>query len=193
MNQTLRPNKSELKFLNLAYDRFYSLQEEIFDDSFWNNDSKYRYSRIKDIFAVYAELLNYEPIIWVIEQLKQKRPPMESEIASKLFKFIRNLITHFPFFDSWDDVCFDKALINWKGKEETIHRFLKAYEETSEVKYRFLEADKKLMTYLSIKFPSTYKLNETIYLKDILSEKDGVKFSVIMMKQVLDTQVESIK
>ncbi|MGB3751091.1 MAG: hypothetical protein WA945_05945, partial [Arcobacteraceae bacterium] len=175
------------------YTRFYDLQEEIFDDKFWTLEPKYRFSRIKEIFAVYTELLNYEPIEWVINEIKEKRPPMESEIASKLFKFIRNLILHFPFFDSWDDVWFDMELINWKGRIESIHNFLSKYQLTGEVKYRFWENNKKLITYLAINFPSNYLENQKIYLKDIMIEKEGVKFSVIMMKQVLDTQVESIK
>ena len=193
MNYNTKPDTYELKFFNLAYNRFYDLQEEILDDVFWEKDKKYRYSRIKDIFAVYSELLNYEPISCIIEHIKQNRPPMEAEIASKLFKFIRNLISHFPFFDTWDDVYFDKELINWKGREETIHKFLDKYKETGEIKYRFWEPKKKQMTYLSIKFPNSYNNNQKIYLKDILEEKDGVKFSIIMMKQVLDTQVENIK
>lgn len=192
MNQ-IKPNPQEIKFLNLAFNRFYDLEEEILDDNFWTLESKYRFSRIKEIFAVYTELLNYKPIEWVIAEIKEKRPPMESEIASKLFKFIRNLILHFPFFDSWDDVWFNEELINWKGKQESIHNFLSKYHSSGEVKYRFWENDKKLMTYLAINFPSNYPNNEKIYLKNIMLEKDGVKFAIIMMKQILDTQVESVK
>lgn len=192
MNQ-IKPNHQEIKFLNLAYNRFYDLQEEIFDDNFWTLESKYRFSRIKEIFAVYTELLNYKPIEWVIAEIKEKRPPMESEIAGKLFKFIRNLILHFPFFDSWDDVWFNEELINWKGKQESIHNFLNKYHSSGEVKYRFWENDKKLMTYLAINFPSNYPNNEKIYLKNIMLETEGVKFAIIMMKQILDTQVESVK
>jgi len=47
------------------------------------------------------------------------------------------------------------------------------------------------MTYMSIKFPEIYEDNK-IYLQDIISEKDGVKFSFIMMRQILNTQVETI-
>lgn len=173
MNSNIKPNCKEIKFLTLAYNRFYDLQEEI--------------------FAVYSELLNYEPIKWVIKEIKEKRPPMESEIAGKLFKFIRNLILHFPFFDCWEDVWFDMELINWKGRAEFIHNFLSKYQSSSEIKYRFWEHDKILMTYLAIIFPSNYLENKKIYLKNIMSEKEGVKFSVIMMKQVLDTQVENMK
>ena len=48
------------------------------------------------------------------------------------------------------------------------------------------------MTYISINFPKQYDGNK-IYLSEILSEKDGVKFSLIMMRNILNTQVESIK
>ncbi|MEI6711126.1 MAG: hypothetical protein WCK88_02590 [bacterium] len=50
------------------------------DDTFWRKKKSYRFSKIKDGFAVYAELLNYEPIKWVIDYLKKTRPPMEAEI-----------------------------------------------------------------------------------------------------------------
>ena len=65
-NREIRPNNAEKEFLILAYNRFYDLVDEIMDDSFWEKDAKYRFSRIKDIFCVYSELLNYEPIKWVI-------------------------------------------------------------------------------------------------------------------------------
>ena len=44
---------------------------------------------------------------------------------------------------------------------------------------------------MSINFPEKYEQNK-IYLKDIVAEKDGVKFSLIMMRQILNTQVESV-
>ena len=47
------------------------------------------------------------------------------------------------------------------------------------------------MTYVSVNFPVNYDSGEKIFLKDILSEKGGVKFSLILMKKILDTQVES--
>jgi hypothetical protein len=46
------------------------------------------------------------------------------------------------------------------------------------------------MTYLSINFPANYEDDTNIVLKDILTEKEGVKFSFILMKQVINTQVE---
>ena len=75
MRNEIRPNKAELEFSNLAYNRFYDIFDEMMDDSFWRKKKAYRFSRLTIAFAVYAELLNYEPIGWVIEHLKKNRPP----------------------------------------------------------------------------------------------------------------------
>ncbi len=189
----MRPNQAEIQFLTLAYNRFYDIFEEVMDDTFWEKDSWYRFSKVKDGFGVYSELLNYEPLRWVLEDLKISRPPMEAEIAKELFKFIRNIIIHFPFFDCWEDVWINQSLINWHKEGQFIDKFIKTYVGTETVKYRFWEDHKKKMTYLSINFPEHYEDDTRIYLKDILSEKEGVKFSFILMRQVVNTQVESIK
>jgi hypothetical protein len=160
------------------------------DDSFWGKEDWYRFSKVRDGFAVYAELLNYPPIQWVIEHMKTARPPMEAEIGSDLFKFIRNVIAHFPFFESWNEIWVKETIINWYKEEQFIDKFLSKYESRDTIKYRFWETQKKRMTYLSINFPKEYSRDTKIYLKDILSEKQGVKFCFILMKKTLDTQVE---
>jgi len=186
-----KPNDAEELFLTLAYNRFYDLFEEVMDDNFWELDDWQRFSKISQGFALYTEVLNYEPMEYVIEAIKVKRPPMEAEIGSNLFKFIRNVLTHFPFFATWEEVWINKPLINWNKEGQSIDKFLTKHHGTSEVKYRFWEEDKKQMTYMSINFPKSYS-DQKIYLKDIISEKDGVKFSFIMMRNILNTQVEEI-
>lgn len=192
MQENLKPNKAEIQFLTLAYNRFYDIFEEVMDDSFWEKDPWHRFSKVKDGFGVYSELLNYEPIEWVLENMKSSRPPIEAEIARDVFKFIRNVIVHFPFFDSWDDVWVNQSLVNWHKDGQSIDRFLTKYKGGETVKYRFWEADKKIMTYLSISFPDRYEDDTKFYLKNLLSEREGVKFSFILMRQVLDTQVLSV-
>lgn len=59
------------------------------------------------------------------------------------------------------------------------------------MKYCFGEKYKKHMTYGSFRFPEKYNDNK-IYLKNMIEEKDAVKFLLIMMCQILDTQVESV-
>lgn len=193
MSQDLRPNKAEIEFLTLAYNRFYDIFEEVMEDDFWKKENWVRYSKVKDGFAVYTELLNYEPLKWVIEHIRNLRPPMEAEIGSDLFKFIRNVIIHFPFFEKWNEVWVSENIVNWEREGLTIDKFLNEYSGKETVKYRFWEANKKKMTYLSINFPKEYGGDKKVYLKDILTEKEGIKFSFILMKQILDTQVEEIK
>ena len=94
MKDNFRPNISETEFLTLAYNRFYDLFEEVFDNSFWEKSDWERFSKVSQTFSIYSELLNYEPLKWVINELKTKRPPMESEIGSELFKFIRNVLSN---------------------------------------------------------------------------------------------------
>jgi len=186
----VRPNRSQELFLSLGYNRFYDLYDEIMADDFWEKEDWYRFSKVSNIFAVYSELLTYEPFKYVLEALKRQRPPMESEIGGPMFKFVRNILAHFPFFEKWDDVWFSKDLVNWLKEGLTIDRFLKKYTGHQEVEYRFWEADKQRMTYTSIRFPQEYGENK-IYLKDLIAEKDGTRFSLIMMRQILNTQVES--
>jgi hypothetical protein len=76
---------------------------------------------------------------------------------------------------------------------QSIDRFLVKYEGHKTIKYRFWEAYKKRMTYLSINFPEKYDDTTKIYLKDFLTEKEGIKFSFILMRQIIDTQVEEVK
>ena len=116
---TLKPNPAEQAFLDLAYNRFFDLFDEVMDDSFWSQDAYHRLMKATNGFSIYAELLNYAPIKYVIEEIKNKRPPMEGEIGSNLFKFIRHLLSHFPVFTQWDDVWCSETLINWE--RERIH------------------------------------------------------------------------
>lgn len=114
---------------------------------------------------------------------------MKSEIGSDLFRFIRNVVIQFPFFDNWNNVWINKNLSDWNKEGQFIDRFLSKYSGKGNVKYRFWEEDKKLLTYLSIQLPKEYNDIDKIYLQDILAEKEGAKFSFILMKKIIDTQV----
>jgi hypothetical protein len=162
------------------------------NDSFWKNKPSYRFAKIKDVFAIYSELLNYEPIKWTIDQLRTSRPPMEAEIGSEVFKFVRNVFAHFPFFDTWDEVHISQELVNWHKPGQSIDKFLTKYQGHNPVKYRYWQPDIKKMTYVSVNFPGAYNGSNQIRLQDVISEREGVPFSMILMRQVIDTQVESV-
>ena len=193
-NQNIKPNEKERIALDLFYNRFYDLYEELSHSDFFNNKSSYRFYKIREIFSVYKELLGYRPIQYHIELIKKIRPPLEGIIVNDLFSFVRNLLLHFPIFDNWDDVYISKDLATW-NKAGTIHKFLKEsskikIDDKGTIKYRIWEESKKLMTHISINFPEEYNDNK-IFLKDIVSEKEGIKLCISFMKEILDVQVDS--
>lgn len=193
----IKPNKKEQVVLNLFYNRFYCLYDEISNNNFFKENAKQRFYKIREIFSVYKELLSYKPIKYYIEYMKEGgRPPLEGMIAKDLFSFVRNVLLHFPIFNTWDDVYINKNLATW-NKEGTIHKFLLKctnikIDQKGTIKYRIWEQNKKKMTYIKINFPEQYD-NNYIYLKDIISEKDGVKLCISIMKKILDVQVENNK
>jgi hypothetical protein len=195
MGNVLKPTKVEIEFLTLMYNRFYDLYEKILHDDFFQNDARTRFYFSREIFSVYKELLEYEPIQYYLKYIKLSgRPPLESVISEDLFSFVRNIFAHFPLFDAWDDVFITKDLATW-NKPGTIHKFLLKcikikIDGRGTVGYRIWSTSKKKMTYININFPETYNSNR-IYLKDIVSEKEGLIFCISLMKQILDTQVKS--
>lgn len=188
--QDLRPNTAEKKFLSLAYNRFYDLFDEIISDSFWTNEETVRFMKVKECFMIYSELLNYEPIQWVLNHIDKHRPPMEGKIGRDFFSFLRNIFVHFPLFSNWDDIWFDKSLINWSKEGKSIDKFLTKYQNHGLVKYRLWDFNKKEFTYVTINFPQGYLENMKIRLSDLLSERDGAIFSLVFMRKIIDTQVE---
>lgn len=193
MHET-KPSNKELEALHLFYNRFYDLYEEISEEeNFIEKAPQLRFCKIKEIFSVYKELMSYEPVKFYLKHVKKSRPPIEGIIAEDLFSFVRNLLMHFPIFDTWDQVYITKNLATW-NKAGSIDKFLSKCTEikidkTGTVKYRIWEKSKKKMTYIKINFPELYDENNRIYLKDVISEKDGIKFSISLMKQILDTQI----
>lgn len=193
--EEVKPNNKELVALSLFYNRFYDLYEEISEEgNFIEKAPQIRFCKIKEIFSVYKELMSYEPIKFYLNHIKKNRPPLEGIIAEDLFSFVRNLLMHFPLFDTWDQVYVTKNLATW-NKAGSIDKFLSKctkikIDKNGAVKYRIWEKSKNKMTYIKINFPELYEENNPIYLKDVISEKDGVKFSISLMKQILDTQID---
>jgi hypothetical protein len=190
-----QPNSKETVALLLFYNRFYDLFDEITNFDFLKKEPLLRFFKLREAFSIYSELLDYEPVKGYIEWMKKGgRPLLETTIADGLFCFIRNLLLHFPLFESWDEVYINKPLATW-CKVGQIDKFLTKctkikIDGKGELKYRIWETDKKEMTYFSISFPERY--DETkIYLRDIISEKVGMKFCMALMREVLDKQVEN--
>ena len=110
MNKAIHPTSDEVEFLNLSFNRFMELFEEIMSDEFWSKPDYVRFSKAKDLFAVYAEVLKYPPMQWVIDANTR---PNFSEVGKELFKFIRHILMHFPFFEKWEDGKMSGLSCHW--------------------------------------------------------------------------------
>lgn len=113
---------------------------------------------------------------------------MEAEISKDLLKFIRNIFAHFPLFTFWNEVWINKELANWSKNNGYINSFLQKYSGHEQVKYRIWISKQSKMVYIDINFPIIYDESK-IFLKDIISEKEGVIFLCYIMKKVLDSQL----
>lgn len=187
-----KPNPQEIDFLKKSYNFFLDIYEEIWDDPFWEKDPYYRLSRIKDALLTYSEILEYEPIGWFLDELRKLRPQIETEISKEYILFLRNLLIHFPFFISWNEIKFSRLLINWSVPGRSIDKFLKAFAGHPEIKYRIWMPKLKKMIYVTIKFPTKYNDDE-ILLCDLVTEREGIIFLMSIMHRVIMSQVEDIK
>ncbi len=184
----LSVNSKEYEFLNLATNRFMELYEEINNCSFMNLSPETRLHKIKDFFSVYTEMLSYPPIKEHIDFVEKTRPPMESVMVSELVKFIRNILAHFPFFTTWEEIYISKQLINWASEGRSIDKFLKKYQGHEEILYRFKVNSTGEWRYPTIKFPKVYN-DDKILLKDIINERDGILLCAVLMFEVVSSQI----
>lgn len=184
----LSENSKEYEFLNLATNRFMDLYEQINNRSFMDLSPEIRLHKIKDLFCVYTELLSYPPIKKYIDFVEKTRPPMESVIVSELVKFIRNILSHFPFFTTWNEIYISKQLINWDCEGRSIDKFLKKYQGHEDVRYRFKINSSGEWGYPTIKFPKVYN-DDKIFLKDIINEREGILLCVVLMFKVVSSQI----
>lgn len=61
-NLNYKPTEQDKVILNLFYNRFYDLFDEIVSDKFVKYSAAIRFSKLKEAFAIYKELLYYPPI-----------------------------------------------------------------------------------------------------------------------------------
>lgn len=185
------PNQQEEEFLNIAVNKFFDISEELLSERTINPEL--RFVLLVRMMSIYTEALNYLPIKKYLEHIESKRPPGELT-AYKYLEIIRHILLHFSFYSTWDEVCFSKSLVTWTGKHSRIDKFLTEYDNHESYKWRIWDAKNKEMTYgYQFNFPKGYSEGKTIYLKDLIDEDKGIKFSVHLIRQMFYSQIVSIK
>ncbi|MBS2970384.1 hypothetical protein J9317_16680 [Metabacillus sp. KIGAM252] len=177
-------------FLQQAYDAFYEIFLEVFEEAFWGQNPYYRYSRLKDAICIYVELLHHKPLKIISEFIESLRGQIDGLLVKELFVIIRHLISHFPFYKCWDEVWFTKSLVTW-DRVGKIHKFFDTHSGGG-MRYTFIEKANNKESSVTIWLPENYKEDKPIYLKDIIPERDGMKVCLYFMTEVLSTQFPHI-
>jgi hypothetical protein len=185
------PNQQEEEFLNLAVSKFLDISGELLSERAVNPEA--RFALLVRMMSIYTEALSYMPIKKYLEHIESNRPPGELT-AYRYLEIIRHILLHFNFYSSWDEVCFSKSLITWTGKHSRIDKFLNEYDNHESYKWRIWDNKNRKMTYgYQFNFPKGYGDGKTIYLKDLIDEDKGIKFSVHLIRQMFYSQIVSVK
>lgn len=145
-------------------------------------DENRKFTLIKSLASLTSELLEVEEINKKMMEIAKSSEINGDNIEDKFntFKMIRNVVNHFPIFNTWDEIYISRDLINWNDpKNSQIEKFFKTEKCMSYIIY--LNEDGKWVEKkkIDIKVPCLGKYNK-IYLKDILSIDDAIwTFSAI--------------
>ncbi|MEK7638955.1 MAG: hypothetical protein AAB388_02205 [Patescibacteria group bacterium] len=182
------PSKQEEKFLALGYNRFLDLYKEVSSVGFWSKAKEERLLVVKELLSVYVELIKYRPLGFLLSN--SKRPHTEL-VGKHLVGFLRNLLLHFPFYSSWEEIVFDKELITSVETCGKIDQFL-TKEHPVDIKYRLWNHKSKEMVYIEVNLQTRYREGMEISLSSIIPEKEGVMLLSLYMYSILMSQVEEI-
>jgi len=188
-NKILGTNEAEV--LVLAYDRFNKIYKEVMDETFWTNNPYFRLSKIKDCFSIYTEIIKFKDFKEAMK-IKLEDHSLGKTTAMQLLEIVRHILIHFPFFDSWKGVYFNKSMITWLPQHKKIDNFFSDHENQINYVYRIKRND-KVEAETVIRIPKNYTKGTNIFLNNILNEKDGIRISMVYMKKILRSLTKNIQ
>lgn len=141
-----------------------------------NDDEKFEV--IKQLASLVSELLDKDGIKKKLIEFANTSTVNgeDNEIKIETFDLIRNILIHFPIFESWDEICISKKLLKWNTDKNG--QIIKYFEKNcnKSFKYRFFlnENDEWIERHtITVTIPELNDDN-TIYLKDILSLDNAI-------------------
>lgn len=138
------------------------------------------FKSVKHVSALVSELLSNSDTKAAFEKAasKSKVNGKNNEIWLECFEVIRNILVHFPWFNSWDDIYITRSLLNWNnnsGKKQHIEKFFDKYaNKTLEYTIYYYNGLKWVPGHKSILKVPQLCAYKKMYLKDIISMKDYV-------------------
>ena len=141
------------------------------------NDNE-KFEVIKQLASLVSELLDKEGIKNKLIELANTSTVNgeDNEIKIETFDLIRNILIHFPIFETWDEICISKKLLKWNTDKsgQIIKYFEKNCNKTFKYRIFLNENDKWVERHtIAVTIPEL-KDDNTIYLKDILSLDNAI-------------------
>lgn len=160
----------QILFIKMAYERIFFIEEK-FD--YKETPPEIRLLYIKELFTIFEELNKIK--------FRRSNEGLNPIATEKLFNdlkltvaFIRNILSHFPLFNTWDDIYVSKAFsLELGGKNGKIVKFLTHDETRPPLHYQLTFKDGTKRQTL-INYPQFKSDTDIVFLKDIVTEKDGV-------------------
>jgi len=186
------PTADQVEFLQLGLNRYRELSNALLNNENLTDEQKFFF--IKELVSVYSEMEAYPPLKNLLNDSPINNPILTFQ---PLFKAIRHVLAHFPFFSKWDDFYFNQDMVNcMKSPGKTIHKYFLAAEKHPQFFFRFQSRDKGEELNGKIMAPIGYDSNKNIKLTDILSLNDAISLIVghshLILSTVLDGQTLTV-
>lgn len=180
--------KTIIKKLKIVYK---NLSDE---QKFFKKSKIIRFYIYKDIFALYSEIITHEEMKEAIKNIEENEYFKINPLIYETFSFIRNLFIHFPIFSFWDDVHFNRELINWNSYGKSIDKYLTNNQRLIGWEIINLATGKVYRAVIDNMTSGDYLSNETIYLKNIIDERSAIRlFSTVISEIIYILNVKSHK
>ncbi len=143
-----------------------------------SNDSEEKFELIKSLSSLVSELLDKDNFKDKLLNLANTSAVNgnDNEIKIETFDFIRNILIHFPIFESWDEIYLSKELLGWnKPYNGSIAKYLNNNSGKTFTYRIFLNEDNEWVEKhtITVTIPKLEDSNK-IYLKDILSLDNAI-------------------
>lgn len=134
-------------------------------------DEKQRLNYIKNLSSLIDELLSNSEVKNRFENLIKNMDNYKAKIDT--FGMIRNVVIHFPFFESWNEIYINENLLTWNRSYSSVKQYFVNYEN-KEMEYRVYKkyyGEWKETHTVKFIVPS---IENDVFLNEIISEEDVI-------------------
>lgn len=164
------------------------------EEKFFKKSKAMRFYIYKDLFALFSEIITHEEMKEAIKNIEENEYFKINPLIYETFSFIRNLVIHFPIFSFWDDVHFNRELINWNSYGKSIDKYLTNNQRLIGWEIINHATGKVYRAVIDNMTSGDYLSNETIYLKNIIDERSAIRlFSTVISEIIYILNVKSHK